>query len=97
MKSGVSVTVNKGLSQLVSERFGSLTNNSFGSVAAADKALSGNINTATKSITKADALLELRRQRLSKQFLAMEKLIQGFKSQGDAMTGFVNALTKNNG
>lgn len=95
--SGVSVTVNKGLAQLVSERFGSLTNNTYGSVATADKTLSGNINTASKSITKADALLELRRQRLSKQFLAMEKLIQGFKSQGDAMTGFVNALTKNNG
>ena len=95
--SGVSVTVNKGMAQLVSERFGSLTNNTFGSVASADKTLSGNIDTATKSITKADALLSLRRQRLSNQFLAMEKLIAGFKSQGDAMTSFVNGLTKNNG
>jgi flagellar capping protein FliD len=41
-------------------------------------------------------LLEQRRQRYTKQFLAMEKLIAGFKSQGDAMTGFVNALTRNN-
>ena len=94
--SGISVTVNKGLGQLITERFSSLTNNTSGAIAAVDKTLSNNITGADKQIVKADMLLEQRRQRYTKQFLAMEKLIQGFKSQGDAMTGFVNALTRNN-
>ena len=94
--SGVSVTVNKGLGQLITERFSSLTNNTSGAIAAVDKTLSNNITSADKQIVKADLLLEQRRQRYTKQFLAMEKLIAGFKSQGDAMTGFVNALTRNN-
>ena len=94
--SGISVSVNKGLAQLISERFSSLTNNTSGVIAAVDKTLSNNITSAEKQIVKADLLLEQRRQRYTKQFLAMEKLIQGFKSQGDAMTGFVNALTNSN-
>jgi flagellar capping protein FliD len=93
----VLLTINKGISQLISERFSLLTDNRSGSIAVLDKTLSSNIQGAEKQISKADLLLEQRRRRYSNQFLLMEKLIQRFKSQGDAMSSFVAALTKSSG
>jgi flagellar hook-associated protein 2 len=91
--SGVTLTASKGIGQLLGERFSAMTDNSIGSISAIDKTLSKNISEATKQITKADALLEKRRERYERQFQSMERMIAQFNSQGTAMTNFVNALT----
>lgn len=87
------VSANKGLGQLIGERFSAMTDNSVGSISSVDKTLTKNITDATAQITKADAMLEKRRERYERQFQAMERMIAQFNSQGTALTNFVNSLT----
>lgn len=87
------VSANKGLGQFIGERFSAMTDNSVGSISSVDKTLTKNISDATSQITKADAMLEKRRERYERQFQAMERMIAQFNSQGTALTNFVNSLT----
>jgi flagellar hook-associated protein 2 len=91
-----SVTVNasKGLGQVLTGQFGSMTDNTSGIISSLDKNLTKNIADAGKSITKSDEALTKRRLRYEQQFQAMEKMIAKFNSQGTTITNFVKALTK---
>jgi flagellar hook-associated protein 2 len=91
--SDVTVTAVKGLGQLLGERFTAMTNNTTGAVSSLDKNLTTNIENATKNITRMDLLLEKKRARYESQFLAMEKMIASFNSQGNALTSFIDSLT----
>jgi len=92
--SGAMVTPNKGISQLIGERFGRLTDNSIGTLSSIDKNLTKNITDATSQISKAETMLAKRRDRYERQFQSMERMIAQFNSQGAAMTSFVNSLTR---
>lgn len=91
--SGASVTVNKGLGQLIGDRFSRMTDNSFGAISSIDKTLTKNISDAATKITKSDEMLAKRRERYERQFQAMERMIASFNAQGTALTNFVNSLT----
>lgn len=91
--SGATVSASKGLGQLIGERFSAMTDNSIGSISSIDKTLTKNISDTTAQISKADAMLEKRRERYERQFQAMERMIAQFNSQGTALTNFVNSLT----
>jgi len=92
--SGVTVNASKGLGQVLTEQFTSMTDNTSGSISSLDKTLTKNISDATKNITKSEELLTRRRTRYERQFQAMERMISTFTSQGNSLTSFINALTK---
>ncbi len=84
---GVSISATKGIAQLSSESISKLTDVETGSVPRKDKGYQSVIDGMNKSIKRVDELLTKRRQRYEAQFRQMELLIQGFKSQGDILTG----------
>ncbi|HEX3132274.1 MAG TPA: flagellar filament capping protein FliD [Planctomycetota bacterium] len=59
--------------------------------------LKTSLSTMDTQITKANAWLEQRRATYQAKFLQMEKLIQGFNSQGTSLTNFITGLNKSNG
>ena len=94
---GATVTVNKGIAQLASERVKKMTDGSTGTMAAVQAALDSNVTSLTKSIDANDARLAIRKKRYQEQFLAMEKSIQASNSLGQFITSQVKGLEKSAG
>ncbi len=85
--SGATMTVSKGLIQLTSERLKGLTDNKTGAFTAKEQGLQASIDKISESITKADARIEQRRARYTRQFQTMERLINQSNSLGNMITG----------
>ncbi|HYE06096.1 MAG TPA: flagellar filament capping protein FliD [Planctomycetota bacterium] len=83
------VTARKGVGQLFGDKIVAMTAATFGSVVQTEDGLEAVIDGLADRITKMDIRLEQRRQRYQALYLQMEKLIQGFQSQGNAISGQV--------
>jgi flagellar hook-associated protein 2 len=92
--SGATVTVNKGIAQLASERVKQMTDGGTGTLANVQAALDGSVSSLTKSIDANDARLAIRKKRYQTQFLAMEKSIQASNSMGQFIASQVKGLEK---
>ncbi len=84
------MAVTKGLAQLAAQKVKSLTDGSNGILLQKQQTLQNTVDTIGKSITAADARLEVRRQRYQAQFLAMEKSI----SQSNNLSSYFNSQVK---
>lgn len=91
---GATVTVNKGIAQIASERIKKMTDGSTGTMAAVQAALDGNVTALTKSIDANDERLAIRKKRYQAQFLAMERSIQSSNSMGQFVTSQVKGFEK---
>lgn len=89
-----SVTVRKGIGQLVSEQITSMTKSSTGVLVTKQDSLENQITDMTSKITAADAMLEVRKARYTAQFTAMEKIIASLQTQGNAITNFTAQMNK---
>ncbi len=91
---GATMTVNKGIAEVASERVKKMTDGSSGTMASVQAALDSSVTSLTKSIDANDARLVIRRKRYKAQFLAMEKSIQASNSMGQFVTSQVKGFEK---
>lgn len=74
-------------------RLNTMTDATLGQIYFKTDGLKDSIAKMTEQITKADDRLALRRKRYEAEFLQMEKLMQGFKDQGNSLNNFISSLT----
>jgi flagellar hook-associated protein 2 len=91
---GVTLDVRKGLGQLVGEEFLSMTSADFGLVPLQEDSLENTVKDMTEQIASKDEMLAARRERYLAMFRQMEKLIQGFNSQGSVISAFADQLAR---
>ncbi len=89
------VTVTKGLGQRLAEKFTALTSVDDGTVPQVADTLTSNISDLQEQIEKADAMLELRRERYLAEFRRMETLIGEINNQGDMLKMQIDAFSFN--
>lgn len=82
----------KGLAQRVGEAMDKLTDAATGALGQRIDGLNRTVEDMGKQITKADARLEIRRARYTRQFQAMEKSINSANSLGNYLTGQVKGF-----
>ena len=90
--SNVVVNASKGLAESTSEQIEGLTNSTTGVFVQKDDSLSTIIDSLNAQIVKNNNMLQQRRDYLTAQFTNMEKLIQGFKSQGNFITSQIASM-----
>ena len=90
--SSASITASKGLIQLAGEKINGLTDNRTGAFTIKENALQTSIDKITESITKADARLEQRKARYTRQFQTMESLISQSNSLGNMISGQIKGF-----
>ncbi len=95
--SNVSVTVSRGMAQKASDAIQQLTDGHSGVIGQDLDSLTSQITDITGRISKNDAALAIRRQRLTSQFAAMEQLIATTKSQGTFLAQQIKGFSGNSG
>jgi flagellar hook-associated protein 2 len=91
---GVTLDVRKGLAQLTGEEFLSMTSADVGLVPLQEDSLEETVKDMTEQIERKDEMFAARRERYLAMFRQMEKLIQGFNSQGSIIASFADQLAR---
>ena len=95
---GVTVIVNKqtfaklGFADLFEQLLDGLTNSIDGTVTIADKSIQSQIDLTSKRIENFDERLDAKRERLERQFVAMEIALAGLQAQQNGLLSLVNNL-----